>query len=126
MEQGKRKNVGGARFAEPKKPRWLTQAEREQAAKRREQAPSNFVSSKEIENCPHHGGALEGEAMRRPQCRKGFLERRVVKVPEDPFRVVVDCRHWKEFYRRKLFVWVVSPFHSKVIWTAQPHVDYWV
>lgn len=26
----------------------------------------------------------------------------------------------------KLFVQVVYPIHSKVVWTAEPHVDYWV
>jgi hypothetical protein len=122
----KRKNIGGPRFADPKKPRWLTQAEKEQAAKRKEQAPSNFISSKEIIHCPYHGVSLDGEAMRCPKCRKGFLERRVVKVPEIPFRVVVDCRHCEEFWRRKLFNWVQFPFHSNVVWTAEPHVDYWV
>jgi hypothetical protein len=126
-EQGvKRKNIGGPRFADPKKPRWLTEAEKEEAAKRKEQAPSNFVSSKEIVFCPYHGGSLVGDAMRCPECRKVFLERRVVKVPEDAFRVVVDSRHWEAHWRRKLFSRVVSPFHSKVVYTAEPHVAFWV
>jgi hypothetical protein len=122
----KRKNIGGPRFADPKKPRWLTQAEKEEAARRREQAPSNFVSSKVIAYCPYHGSALEGDAMRCPQCRKGFLERRVVKVPEDAFRVVVDCRNWEAAWRRRIFSRVVSPFHSKVVYTTEAHVDFWV
>jgi hypothetical protein len=127
-EQGvKRRNIGGLRFADPKTPRWPTEAEKEEAAKRKEQAPSNFVSSKEIVFCPYHGGSLKGDAMRCPKCRNfGFSERRVVKVPEDAFRVVVDSRHWEAHWRRKLFSRVASPFHSKVVFTAEPHVDFWV
>lgn len=119
---------GGNKPAEPrfndKKRRKLTPHEQAAASQARAQVPLNFVSSKDLKFCPYHGRLLEGSAQRCPECRKGFLERRVFRVPPEQFSCVVDSRPYGVFWRRKLFTRVVPPFHSNVRFSVQPHIAF--
>jgi hypothetical protein len=108
-DRGHKKREEG-RFADPKR-RKLSQVEREEAAKERYQVPTNIVSSQELAFCPWHGKSLVGDDLRCPSCRKGFAERRVVKVPPEGHAVVVDSRLYAAAWRRKLWGRLSSTYH---------------
>jgi hypothetical protein len=123
-DRGHKKRVEG-RFADPKR-RKLTQVEQEEAAKERYQVPSNIVSSQELVFCPWHGRELVGEELKCPTCRKGFAERRVVKVAPDAYSVVVDSRLYAAAWRRKLWGRLSSIYYTRVLYITEAHIDFFV
>jgi hypothetical protein len=123
-DRGHKKREEG-RFADPKR-RKLSQTEREEAAKERHQVPSNIVSSQLLEFCPWHGKALVGVDLKCPSCRKGILERRVVKVAPDAHAVVVDTRLYAAAWRRKLWGRLTSTYHAGVLYITEAPIDFFV
>jgi hypothetical protein len=113
------------RFADPKR-RKLSQVERDEAAKERYQVPTNIVSSRTLFFCPWHGKELDGDELRCPSCRKGFAERRVVKVAPEAHAVVIDSRIYAAAWRRKLWGRLTSAYHAAVLYIAEAHIDFFV
>jgi hypothetical protein len=123
-DRGHKKREEG-RFADSER-RKLTQVEREEAAKERYQLPTNIVSSQQLVFCPWHGRELAGEELRCPTCRKGFAERRVVKVAPDAYAVVIDSRLYAAAWRRKLWGRLTSTYHTGVLYITEAHIDIFV
>jgi hypothetical protein len=121
---------GGKKPAEPRfndrKRRKLTPAEKAASLKAKAQVPLHFVSSKTLKFCPYDGTALEGEALKCTKCRKGYLERRVFRVPPEQFSCLVDNRAYGLFWRQRLFARVRPPFHANVKYNVLPHVAFQV
>jgi hypothetical protein len=123
-DRGHKKREEG-RFADRKR-RKLSHTEREQSVKERHQVPSNIVSSQPLQFCPWHAKALVGAELRCPSCRKGFLERRVVKVAPEAHAVAVDSRLYAAAWRRKLWGRLISTYHAGVLYITDAHVDFFV
>jgi hypothetical protein len=123
-DRGHKKKEEG-RFADPKR-RKLSQVEQEEAARERYQVPANIVSSQELIYCPCHAKELVGDELKCPICRKGFAERRVIKVPPNAFAVVIDSRLYAAAWCRKLWARLSSTYHGGVLYITKAHIDFFV
>jgi hypothetical protein len=119
----KYENSPRGRFANRKKPR-STFAERRRAEREREHVPQNASTLKELKFCPWHSETLRGKNLDCPDCETGFLERRVVHVPLGRHACIVDSRPYAAYWRKRLYIRTVSPFHANVTFCSEPHVGF--
>lgn len=109
------------RFADkkpPKRPREKTALE---LRAERLQVPPSFVTTEDMVFCPFHGRELEGDELKCPTCRRGYVDRRVVYTPGN--MIAVDYTQFIAHWRRVLFRRLKPPFHSHVRYLSEPHVD---
>jgi hypothetical protein len=121
MAGGERKRPRSPRFADRKRPPSEQNKTALELRGERLQVPPCFVSNDEMVFCPFHGRKLEGEGLKCPTCRRGYVDRRVVYTPGS--LIAVDYRAWLKHWRRVLFRRMKPPFHSHVRYLSEPHVD---
>lgn len=121
MVGGKRKRPLTPRFADRKRPPNEQGKTALELKEERLQVPPCFVSNDDMVFCPFHGRKLEGEGLKCPTCRRGYVDGRVVYTPGS--LIAVDHRQWLKHWRRVLFRRMKSPFHSHVRYLSEPHVD---
>ncbi len=121
MAGGERKRPRSPRFADKKRPPAEQQKTALELRAERLQVPPCFVSNDDMTFCPFHGRKLEGEELKCPTCRRGYVDRRVVYTPGS--LIAVDHRMWLKHWRRVLFRRMKPPFHSHVRYLSEPHVD---
>jgi hypothetical protein len=59
-----------------------------------------------------------------PDCDGSFFERRVVHVPLGRHACIVDSRPYAFYWRKRLYIRTVSPFHANVTFCSEPHVGH--
>jgi hypothetical protein len=121
MAGPERKRPRTPRFADRKRPPSEQHKTAIELRGERLQVPPCFVSNDEMVFCPFHGRKLEGEGLKCPTCRRGYVDRRVVYTPGS--LIAVDHRAWLKHWRRVLFRRMKPPFHSHVRYLSEPHVD---
>jgi hypothetical protein len=111
------------RFANCRKPR-STFAERRRVERERQHIPQNASTLKGLKFCPWHSEALQGKDLRCPDCEVGFAERRVVHVPLGSHACIVDSEPYAFYWRKRLMIRTVLPFHANITFCSEPHVGH--
>jgi hypothetical protein len=101
MVGGERKRPLTPRFADRKRPPNEQGKTALELKEERLQVLPCFVSNDDMVFCPFHGRELEGERLKCPTCRRGYVDRQVVYTPGT--LIAVDHRQWLKHWRCVLF-----------------------